>query len=158
MAILDQRLLILGRSKICLILFSGRNYVPFYYWSKICPLYLLVEKVSVDNMSVEKMSRCQSNSFASIIKMFILYFMKRSIFSVREHSQTIYLIFLIPKHRQRELYLVEEDEQYCSMENSWYNKRLSSCTGQLNESSKPIIHLLQLKCSLVLSIYIGKLG
>ena len=56
MAILDQRLLILGRSKICLILFSGRNYVPFYYWSKICPLYLLVEKVSVDNMSVENMS------------------------------------------------------------------------------------------------------
>ena len=62
MAILDQRLLILGRSKICLILFSGRNYVPFYYWSKICPLYLLVEKVSVDNMSVEKTSRCLTSN------------------------------------------------------------------------------------------------
>ena len=28
----------------------------FIYWSKKCPLYLLVEKVSVDNMSVENMS------------------------------------------------------------------------------------------------------
>ena len=32
------------------------KYVPFYYWSKICPLYLLVKKVSVENMSVEKTS------------------------------------------------------------------------------------------------------
>ena len=68
MAILDQRLLILGRSKICLNLFIGQNYVPFYYWLKIYPLYLLVKKVSVDNMSVENMSvektsRCQNNAF-----------------------------------------------------------------------------------------------
>ena len=28
----------------------------FIYWLKKCPLYLLVEKVSVDNMSVKNMS------------------------------------------------------------------------------------------------------
>ena len=71
----------LGRSKICLILFSGRNYVPFYYLSKICPLYLKVEKVSVDNMSVEnisveKTSRCHfyiiqsAYSFSVLLKMY----------------------------------------------------------------------------------------
>ena len=42
---------------------TSRKYVPFYYWSKICPLYLVVEKtsvekVSVEKMSVEKMPRC----------------------------------------------------------------------------------------------------
>ena len=41
----------------------------FIYWSKKCPLYLLVEKVSVDNMSVENMSikktsRCHSSCLA----------------------------------------------------------------------------------------------
>ena len=35
---------------------TGRKYIPFYYWSIICPLYLLVENMSVKNVSVENMS------------------------------------------------------------------------------------------------------
>ena len=48
-------------------LFSGRKYVPFYYWSllvkkvsveKVSVEKVSVEKVSVEKMSVEKTSRC----------------------------------------------------------------------------------------------------
>ena len=41
---------------------TSQKYVPFYYWSKICPLYLVVEKMSVEKVSVEKMSRCPSKA------------------------------------------------------------------------------------------------
>ena len=35
------------------------NMSHFINWSKICPLYLVVEKTSVEKVSVEKMARCR---------------------------------------------------------------------------------------------------
>ena len=80
----------------------------FIYWSKKCPLYLLVEKVSIDNMSVKNMSvkktsRWQYDAVIHDYKivhyLLILQTPDDSIFGEKDVSyiKSIYLLLTLPK-------------------------------------------------------------